>query len=196
MTDAVWPTIELSKLDAASRQLDVAVRLLFANEDPVAVHTLAHAAFGVLKGVAERRGGSRFLAHAAEEDSRNANGKFWRDFNRVGNFLKHGNEDPDGYLSDIPEEINEALIFLGTRIFRDLGASLTPEIEAFSLWYRAINFANVEDAKEPFLSWVAEHAELLHAEDRNSLLLIGADLLRRYQTHYGAAQNRAASTKV
>lgn len=184
MTDVAWPEIELSKLDAARRQLDAAIRLLFANDDPVAVHTLAHAAFGVLKGIAEHRGGSRVLAHAAGEASRYSSGKYWLDFNLAGNFLKHSDKDPTGYLSGIPEEINEALIFLGAEIFRDLGASLTAEIEAFSLWYRAIDFTDIEGVEEPFISWVTENAERLHAEDRSSLLLIGADLLRRYQTHY------------
>jgi hypothetical protein len=41
--------IKISKLDAARRQLDTAIRLYFMEGDPVSVHTLAAAAFEILK---------------------------------------------------------------------------------------------------------------------------------------------------
>ena len=41
-------TVAVNKLEAATRQLDAAIRLLFAGEDIVAVHTLAGAASAVL----------------------------------------------------------------------------------------------------------------------------------------------------
>jgi hypothetical protein len=41
--------LHISKLDAAKRQLEVAIRLYFAWGDPVAIHTLAAAAINLLK---------------------------------------------------------------------------------------------------------------------------------------------------
>mgnify|MGYP001568694580 CR=1 FL=1 len=35
--------IKVNKSEAARRQIDVAIRILFRNEDPVAIHTLAMA---------------------------------------------------------------------------------------------------------------------------------------------------------
>jgi len=50
-------TIEsASKLDAATRQLHMAIRLYFQDADPLAIHTLAGAAHGILADLARHRG--------------------------------------------------------------------------------------------------------------------------------------------
>jgi len=36
--------LSVSKIEVAQRQLNVAIRMLFANDDPIAVHTLVGAA--------------------------------------------------------------------------------------------------------------------------------------------------------
>jgi hypothetical protein len=48
--------IRINKIEAAQRQLDAAIRRLFANEDPVAIHTLAMAAFRILRDLAIKNG--------------------------------------------------------------------------------------------------------------------------------------------
>jgi hypothetical protein len=49
-------TVHINKLAAASRQLDAAIRMFFAKEDELAIHTVASAAFRVLRDVTEKRG--------------------------------------------------------------------------------------------------------------------------------------------
>jgi len=49
--------LHISKLDATKRQLEVAIRLYFAWGDPVAIHTLAAAAFNILIDINDHRGG-------------------------------------------------------------------------------------------------------------------------------------------
>ena len=39
---------EITKLDAARRQLDTPIRLFFDNEDSLSIHTLAYASFKIL----------------------------------------------------------------------------------------------------------------------------------------------------
>lgn len=46
---ATIKNIQISKIGVAQRQLDAAIRLFFAGEDPLAVHTTAAAAFTVLR---------------------------------------------------------------------------------------------------------------------------------------------------
>jgi hypothetical protein len=48
--------IVITKLAAARRQLDAAIRMTFANEDELAIHTVAAAAYRVLKDILEKRG--------------------------------------------------------------------------------------------------------------------------------------------
>jgi len=178
-----WPEFAVTKLDAARRQLDTAIWLLFEKADAVSIHTLAHAAFGILKNVAEHRKNGRVLEAADEIAEATSKNEFWNGFNRTGNFFKHGDRDPEGILSGVPEEENEALISLAVEIYNDIGCYATPEIESFYLWWRCINFQSIGDVKEPFISWLNENHDRLHAENRGELLDIGKDLLSRLNAH-------------
>jgi hypothetical protein len=48
--------IHISKIAAASRQLDAAIRMFFKKEDDLAIHTIASASFRILRDVTEKRG--------------------------------------------------------------------------------------------------------------------------------------------
>jgi hypothetical protein len=50
--------ILLNKLAVAERQLNAAIRMSLANEHPLAIHTVAHAAYGVLRDIKRKRGRS------------------------------------------------------------------------------------------------------------------------------------------
>ena len=50
-------TIQISKIAAAQRQLDAAIRMFFQREDELATHTVAAAAFQILRDVTKQRGG-------------------------------------------------------------------------------------------------------------------------------------------
>jgi len=54
----VKPDLIINKLEAARRQLDTAIRLKFANEDDLAVHTITAAAFRILRDITQKRGRS------------------------------------------------------------------------------------------------------------------------------------------
>jgi hypothetical protein len=49
-------TVHINKIAAASRQLDAAIRMFFVKEDELAIHTVASAAFRILRDVTQRRG--------------------------------------------------------------------------------------------------------------------------------------------
>ena len=99
MNDASWPDWQATKLDAARRQLETAIRLLFAQDDAVSIHTLAHASFGILKAVAEHRK-ERPVLDTADELAAKDGKEFWKGFNRTGNVFMHADNDPHGVLSD------------------------------------------------------------------------------------------------
>lgn len=128
--------ITTSKSEAATRQLDVAIELLFSHRDPLAARTLAAAAFGVLSDLVEagRPGDSwreKLIAdsglprHQALEVLRGAS-----------NFLKHADRDPHGSLSFDDEE-NDHLIFFATIDCGELGVRLSYSLQAFQIWYLA-----------------------------------------------------------
>jgi hypothetical protein len=49
-------SIFINKLEAARRQLDAAIRMTFANEDELAIHTVAAAAYRILRDMLDKRG--------------------------------------------------------------------------------------------------------------------------------------------
>jgi hypothetical protein len=49
-------TVHINKIAAASRQLDAAIRMFFAKEDELAIHTVASAAFRTLRDLIQERG--------------------------------------------------------------------------------------------------------------------------------------------
>jgi hypothetical protein len=50
--------VQVLKLTAAQRQLDAAIRMWFAGEDALAIHTVAYAAYGILRDLKAKRSGS------------------------------------------------------------------------------------------------------------------------------------------
>lgn len=48
-------TVHITKIAAASRQLDAAIRLFFTKEDDLAIHTVAAAAFRILRDVSDKQ---------------------------------------------------------------------------------------------------------------------------------------------
>lgn len=86
----------ISKLDAARRQINCAVRLFLKGEDILAVHTLACAAFGILTDYDRRTnrgcGWLKAMRHEPDDWSR-----------KLANFLKHADRDPHDTISPYPE---------------------------------------------------------------------------------------------
>ena len=84
--------IKITKIQAVQRQIDAGIRMLFRNDDPVAIHTVAMAAFRILRDLAKQRG----LEHPVDSMIRPGKEKeFWRGVNSSANFFKHADKDPD-----------------------------------------------------------------------------------------------------
>ena len=49
---------QTNKIEAAQRQIDAAIRMIFANEDPLAIHTIAAASLRIVKDLSKHRGGN------------------------------------------------------------------------------------------------------------------------------------------
>ena len=84
---------EISKLDAACRQLDTAIELWFRESDPVSIHTLACSAHQIIHDTIRHRGGQAFLhsPYIRREFRKRAEGYFRRSYS----FLKHADRDPE-----------------------------------------------------------------------------------------------------
>lgn len=119
-------SIHISKLDAARRQLEVAVRLFFLDGDPIAIHTLTGAAGGLLRDLARERGlpGGLFdgiLGHIRPEKHAEVRAELYE----AQNFFKHADRDP-AELLEFDTDINSFYLFDACELYRAVTSERVP----------------------------------------------------------------------
>ncbi len=130
--------LTISKLDAAKRQLETAIRLYFHNGDTVSIHTLTAAAYNVIRDINNHRGGSPmwakdiFLDFVKPEHKRT----FRKKINHAENFFKHANVDPEEVLKFNPEQ-TEILFIDAVSQYYKLTGETPPLLSAFRIWFLA-----------------------------------------------------------
>jgi hypothetical protein len=122
----------VSKLDAAKRQLDCAIRLWFLDGDPVSIHTLVGAAYQIIHDINKKKGGKDILFDAdVIKDEHRKEVRDWmrKDFM----FFKHADNDMDGVTEFVPLA---SLMFMMVAIqnLRTLGERQTDHQLAFSIY--------------------------------------------------------------
>ena len=126
--------IKVNKPEAARRQIDAAIRMLFSGEDPVAIHTLAMAGFRVLRDLAEHaESPMESLIDSIIEPDKKA--ELWRHINSLSNFLKHADKDPYEIHDPVEEEVNDEVLLLAAQYYQDLGYQPTHEMSALIAWF-------------------------------------------------------------
>ncbi len=92
------PFETVTKLEAAERQLRVAIRMFFERRDMIAVHTLAAAAQSVLRDLGRHRGFLSLFEEGATRIVPEKRDEFKRLFREAQNFFKHADKDADAKL--------------------------------------------------------------------------------------------------
>ena len=123
---------KITKLQAAQRQIDAGILMLFRNDDPVAIHTVAMAAFRILRDLAKQRG----LEHPVDSMIRpGKENEFWRGVSSSANFFKHADKDPNGISDGFTEELNDLVLLIAATYYGLLGCQQTEEMKALSAWF-------------------------------------------------------------
>jgi hypothetical protein len=128
-------TVHVTKLDAARRQLEVAVRLYFNEGDPVSRHTLTAAAYTVLRDVNSARSGT------AMEVTGNIDSyikpefvtQIRRNLIDAQNFFKHADRDPNRVLEFNPR-LTEILLLDACLTYKRLAEEAVPEFLLYVGW--------------------------------------------------------------
>lgn len=140
-------TIKINKAEAARRQVDTAIRMLYSLEDPVSIHTLAMAAFRILRDLASKLDDSYMEKVIDSMIKPEKIGAFWGAMNSFSNFLKHANKDPDGIHDGVDEEVNDVTLFVACLYYQDLGHQFTPEMSAHVGWFTTLHPEFLLDSK-------------------------------------------------
>jgi hypothetical protein len=130
--------MQISKVEAAQRQLDTAIDLFFGGGDAVAVHSLAAASLNVLSDLAEHEGAS-WRAQLRQDSTLSAQ-ETKRILNKAWNFFKHADRDPEAKL-EFDQVDSEHLMFVAVLQCGDLQQT-TCRMQALQLWYIAAHPAH------------------------------------------------------
>jgi hypothetical protein len=135
--DGMVSKLRVTKLEAARRQLEGAVRLYFADDDPVAIHTLTCAAYQVLVDINQARGGTPTLKeqivtwYKPEQQKR-----VFGILNAAANFFKHADKDPnpDG-THELLTTQTDLLLFDACAKCEEMVGEIIPPLQAYRQWF-------------------------------------------------------------
>ena len=160
----------VTKNEAARRQIDAAILMLFRNDDPLAVHTVAMAGFQILRDLAKRRG----LKHTLDSMIRPGREKeFWGEFNNPANFLKHADRDPNGVLSPISDDTNDKLLVIACTYYELLGNVWTLEMGVLMSWYMSLHPNLLSNSVDPEMVCLVDEESDIQFLARNEQLATG-----------------------
>lgn len=140
--------LEISKLDAARRQLRVAIRLLFDGVDPVAVHTLVGAASIIISDLTDQQHPEKSWDKFAQEANGISASEYFQVMRKPQNFLKHARDDASETFKFDPTE-TESVAFWAVMNSGNFGP-LSIEESVLQLWYLACHAPTLERAIEPY----------------------------------------------
>lgn len=168
--------LNVSKIEVAQRQLNVAIRMLFANDDPVAVHTLVGAASSILSNLVENRHPNESWDKLAQGANGLSASEYFTIMRKAQNWFKHAVDDPDERFEFDPEG-TEALAFWAV-MNASLLADLSTEAMIYQIWFIALQEPSNDLEEE---SRVAK--ELfgdIRTKPRTERLQAGAKVLREH----------------
>ena len=128
--------IQISKLDAAKRQLETVIRLYFSHSDPVSIHTLTAAAYNIIRDINKKRSGPPMLVKDQffdlvkpefEKELRNT-------LNEAENFFKHANRDHESMIDFNPDQ-SEYMIIDACSQYYKLTGEFPPLFRVYQSWF-------------------------------------------------------------
>lgn len=131
----------VTKLDAARRQLEMAVELFFMERDPVATHTLTKAVYQILSDINKHRGGEPLLHDLESLKKHCVPGKekmLFAMFREAENFFKHANKDPEGVVMFLPKD-TEFFLWESCVTYTKLTGEQTPIMKVMNAWFQIHN---------------------------------------------------------
>lgn len=176
--------LNISKLDAARRQLETAMLLYFREADPVAIHSLAAAAHEILKDLSSKVGSpmpiERTLVRALGKELAEKLGSLAR---KPQNFFKHADRNAESVLEFSPG-LTDLILLDGVVQYCSITGEQPPMLGVFIAWF-SIQHPEV-------LENTSAHESILRAH-RELRSLTRTEFLSEFQRYAPAASSYAAA---
>jgi len=163
------PIHKISKMDAARRQLDTTITMLFSEMDDIAIYTLVIAAGTVLRNLCKHAHKDSLVDVIMTPEHRK---DYITHMSRASNFFKHADRDPNTILDwNAKEELNDTLILQACLDYKTVTGSNTWPMQYFVIWFALVhpNWITPE-ARTRFES---KEAEAFRAATRQQRLKLG-----------------------
>ncbi|MBX9591782.1 MAG: hypothetical protein K2X43_21020 [Hyphomonadaceae bacterium] len=128
--------MQITKFEAARRQLVTSIRLFFEEADSISVYTLAHAAWEVLDALCQHQDKIRFREQMAGAN-RLTEDEIKRIANHGKNFFKHADRKPEDVLENFDDDLNDHVLIAATMDFGTLASTKPMEVQLYPIWYFA-----------------------------------------------------------
>jgi hypothetical protein len=172
------PSELVTKLDAAERQLRVAIRLFFERRDLIAIHTLAAAAQEIVRQLGKARGLKGMYEHANERIRPEKRKEFINELRAAQKFFKHAGKDANQKL-EFHYEATKFQLFDAVLLCAALkGLPLAPEFAAFLGWFMAKYPDVFIDEGDPIMAAVEQLVRDIDFDDFE-LIICAIDALNR-----------------
>ncbi|MFA5373930.1 MAG: hypothetical protein WC354_07115 [Candidatus Omnitrophota bacterium] len=125
--------IQISKIDAAKRQLDTAINLFFNDADPVSIHTLTSAAYDILVSLAKSQGIPGIIKNSSMIKKEHEK-EYLDIINKPQNFFKHSGKDPKKTLEFSPKSTTFVL-WDAVRIYMELTDEKPSNMIVYRNWF-------------------------------------------------------------
>lgn len=178
--------IHISKLDAAKRQLEMAVRLFMSNSEPVSIHTLVGAAHQVLEDICIQKGHTNIRQDVLNNVKEEYKEMFKKSLNKPRNFFKHADKDPEGII-EFTDKATMLEMWDACRMYRTLTGEMPPLLLIYTAWFHVNNpriLILTEEQKVLFESMIKDAK---NPEDRQEFLrnfMPAAEAVYRGDTTY------------
>jgi len=166
--------IHVNKIDAAQRQLNVGIRLLFGDADPIAVHTIIGAASTIFSDLIEQIIPKKSWDKLAQQANNLCPSEYFQIMRKAQNFLKHAKDDHEAVL-EFDSEDTEALAFWAVMNCSEL-TPMSKEAQIFQLWYIASHSPLPDQNQSPLKEAIELFGDLRHSS-REARLQIGTKVL-------------------
>lgn len=158
--------IYISKLDAAKRQLDVAINLFFKNGDPVSIHALTAAAYDVLVSLSKAEGIYSVLKDTELYVKKGHEKEYFAILNKPQNFFKHADKDSKEILEFNPEATSLFLLD-AVRLYTKLTNEKQNNMIVYANWF-SLMYPNL--LKDEYKKECELRRAQLNPEDRSKFL--------------------------